>query len=116
MLVAFAVLFLSDAAVFKAVVPIVTTTESKTTSTVTRKCRFIARLFCIVNPVGDIHKPVGSVHVTPQRRAKLPQGLPKVVAAVPSRDLHANSEQARDLLLLQQVFLAAIRLNSAVSH
>src|SRR6266404_5763235 len=44
------------------------------------------------------------------------QSSPKVVVAVASRDVHANSEELRDLFRLEQVFLAPIRLNASAAH
>ena len=41
---------------------------------------------------------------------------PEMVVAVAPGDLHANPEQARDLLRLKQIFFPPVRLNLSVAH
>src|SRR6267378_1350510 len=55
----------------------------------------------------------GSNHSTKPTNAQI---SPKMVVPVASRDVHANSEELRDLFRLEQVFLAPIRLNASAAH
>src|ERR1700730_11140646 len=44
------------------------------------------------------------------------QTSPKMVVAVAAGDVHPNSEEARDFLLLEQVLFAPVGLNPSAAH